>query len=157
MLVSNFADSFYVSRFDVGTFAIFPQTGFDFFNQLGFIISSIPVLLLYIGIMIIWRGRRLGLWISGALLVLLLPAVISGLYYLLTNLPKLFTQDLLYLTKNPTSTTWYLDDARHMYTTSLFALRIIIIKSFVKAVLEIITAVFLLIIVTDYESYFKTK
>ena len=156
-LVSNYVYAFYVS-YNMGFFSdIFSSQAF---NGIGFIISSILVIPIFIAAILIWRGRRLGYWVSIILLALSFLGAIGGIFYLETNLPKLFTQDLLYLTKNPSpGMSWILDNSvgNFAYMDNLIAFRILIIKSLLKAVIEIITFGFLIVIVLDSNAYFKAK
>lgn len=156
-LISNYIYSFYVSQ--SGGFFSLSTTGFNTFNQIGFIISSIPIVLLFIAAIILWWGSRLGYWVCHILLVLSCLAAIGGVLYLVANLPKLFTEDLLYLTKNPSATSWLLDNSVENFASvnSLFAYRILIIKSFLKAIIEIISCGSLLYVIDNYQTLYKIK
>lgn len=148
-LVSNYIYSFYITTTSSGFFDIFPSSGFNTFSEIGFMLISIPLLLLFIAALIIWKGGRFGKWVSIILFVLSFPVAISGLNYLVLNIPKLFTQDLLYVTTNPSVSTWNLGNL-YTHTNSLLVYRVIVIKSFLKSMIEIITCGFLFFLVKDY-------
>lgn len=153
-LTSNFIATFYLESMGGWiNLNIWP-----FFNLIGFIIISIPTILLLHAAPIIWERKRLGFWVSIVLLVLSIPAAIGGLYYLFTTVPKVFSEDLLYLTKPPEDgMTWFLDDSvqNNAYTQSLLIERVLIVKSLLKAVIEVISLGLLSYIVINYKSFFK--
>lgn len=164
-MISNFMYSFYVHTpcmFFCLEFplSINPLTMFIIF------LDILPVIPLFIAAALIWREGRLGYWVVNALIFLSFLAAISGALYLVGNLPKLFTEDLLYLTKSPSGTSWVLDNSVEGFASvdSLTAYRVLIIKSFLKAIVEIISCGFLLAVVSDYETlvvdnkpFYKTK
>ncbi len=157
-LISNYINAYYV-HVSCGFFCFSVPIGFNSFTIIAFIFIIVPVIPLFIAAQLLWkwRGKKLGYWVSIALLVLgFLPAV-SGMGYLVANLPKLFTEDLLYLTKNPPpGMNWILDNSVEHYASvdSLIVFRILIIKSLLKSVIEVVTIGLLFIMVIS-SKYFE--
>lgn len=157
-LISNLIYAFFVrssggSFFDVNL--SFGSIADALLNMLVFFITCIPVILTFVVMIIIWRGKKLGYLTS---IIILIPSFIialGGLSYLVTNLPKLFTEDYLFLTKTTSGMTWMLGD--NDYTTSLIVFRLIILKSFIKALVEIIFFGFLSLIAINGKSYFNKR
>ncbi len=129
------------------------------FSIIGFTLISIPAIISFIAAILIWRGKKLGYWISIILLISGFMIALSGLSYLFVNLPKLFTEDLLFLTKNSSGLTFIQKsgDFTSISTENLTVYRIILIKSFLKAFVEIIVFGFLSFIVINRKFYFKKK
>ena len=151
----------YITAFYVYTGGGLLNLSFDGFNSVTytiFFITCIPNILLMIAGLLIWRGSKVSFFVIIFLLIFSFYAALSGGAYLTNNVHELFTKDLLYLTAPPPpDMKWYLrmDFNGYSYLDNVMAYRIMILKSFIKALVEIIGFFFLLFVFLDYKSVRK--
>lgn len=150
-LVSNYIYAFYVHS------GGFIDISFPLWFTLVFVI--IPVIPFFISAFLIWRGGRVGYRVCQILFVLSFIPAVSGFYYLAINTPKLFNEDVLYLTKASPYSSWLLDNSIENFSSinNLMAYRILIIKSFIKAIIVVISCGYLVYVVGEGKRIFKIK
>ena len=152
-IISNIT-YFYFVQGEGGWISIFTP-GLNTTSYMLILIDNIPQLLLFVSAYLIWKRGRFGYYLGILFLILSLPIAISGAEYLNRNITKLFIDDLLYLTKAPPpNMMWYLsmDFNGTTYVNNLTAYRIIMVKSFLKAFIEILSCIFLFFSVVKYKS-----
>ena len=136
-LLGNVITSFFT--WSSSLFMVFSiRPGLDAWNAAIFAVNSIPEVVIIVAAIVISRSSR---WrrpvcvVVGALSVL---AAVSGLIYLLQTLPHVVSEDLLYLTHSGENTQWRVEGTS-AYITSLLAYRLLLTKSILKGLVELIS------------------
>lgn len=123
------------------------------FTIIGFLIISVPAIVSLVAYLLISKGGRLGYLTSIVLLIPCFFMAVSGISYLAENL------HLPFITENISLISWNFgsNDFSSVYTDSSIVYIIILIKSFLKAFIEILSFGLLLLVIKNHESYFQKK